>query len=88
MSAVSRAVIDRLLYRESVATVAFAAKLTTKHKRKIFAAIRKLSTTHDNFIFVNYMAITLGEFCLTQVLLTDNTRKFKEHVANQLLEKY
>lgn len=76
--------VKRLLCEKNNLVITQISELSVKHKRKVFGLLRKETPTHANYLFLQYSACTLGEFCTTQVLLSDGKRKFKDFVSRGL----
>jgi hypothetical protein len=75
--------IKQLLHEKNTILVKLISDLTIKSKRHIFNIIRLHTPQHSNHLLLQFSACTLGEFCVTQVLLNDSKRKFKDYLEKQ-----
>lgn len=76
----SISLLRRLIHGKNMQKMRRISQLSVKHKRRVFASIRKLNPKHGNYLFTENLGCTIGEFCIAQVLLSDGKRKIKEHL--------
>lgn len=69
-------VISELLYKRNRAIHTYMANMTVRDKRRMFALVRK-SENRDpqHLVFSGFGGVTVGTFCVMQVVLSDYKRK-------------
>ena len=70
--------VNRLLHEKNLLVVKLVSEISVKHKRQLLSSLRKAAPIHSNYLFLQFSACTLSEFCTTQVLLSDGKRKFND----------
>jgi hypothetical protein len=75
--------IKQLLHEKNTIIIKLISDLTIKSKRHVYNIIRLNNPKHSNHLILPYSACTLGEFCVTQVLINDSKRKFKDYLEKQ-----
>ena len=79
--------VHRLLHDKNLLVVKLVSGISVKHKRKLFSLLRKEAPTHANYLFLQFSACTLSEFCTIQVLLSDGKRKFNDYIDKNSAKK-
>ncbi len=77
----SHCLVNRLIHEKNMLIVNLISGISVKHKRKLFSLLRKEAPTHANYLFLQFSACTLSEFCLIHVLLSDGKRKFNDYIG-------
>lgn len=69
------------MHQRNCAVVRYLSELPIKDKRRVFALLRSIPAREANHVFPTFQGVTVGEFCLTQVLVTDSKKKLREFLA-------
>ena len=71
----TQAVARELFHAYTQASAAVVRGLEIKHRRRLFAALRRISKSGDyNHVLLNCHGMTTGEFCTFQIIVTDMKR--------------
>jgi hypothetical protein len=83
--ALPEAKLARLIHEKNMILYQEMLLIPLKEKRRLLRLADQMVSEKQtrNCVFPCFFGITLGEFCIAQVLIKDNKRKFTEYIRGQ-----